>query len=288
MMTRKAHALGMSRTLYRNASGLPNDQQITTARDLTILARAIEERFPRYFKYFSTHEFDYDGEVIGNHDHLLGRVDGVDGIKTGYTRASGFNLLTSVHRDGRSLVAVVMGGRTSAARDATMEQLIADHIAEASNKGRTATMIADASRPPRRCTGRRDAGRGPRSAAPASRPTMFPRRPRAPRPRRDRGGRRRRDADDEDGAPRAAASFPPAKIARAWPRRRAARARASRTPRRGDAAATRMGQGPRSRSGRTAGRPLKLRLPGQAGQRRPVDAKPVAGAPAARPKERKR
>ena len=114
MMTRKAHALGMTNTLYRNASGLPNDEQVTTARDLTILARSLEERFPRYFKYFSTPEFDYEGEAIGNHNHLLGRVDGVDGIKTGYTRASGFNLLTSVHRDGRSLIAVVMGGRSAA------------------------------------------------------------------------------------------------------------------------------------------------------------------------------
>src|SRR5664279_5344850 len=132
MMTRKAQALGMSSTVYRNASGLPNDEQITTARDLTILARAAEERFPKYFHYFSTHEFDYDGEIIGNHNHLLGRIDGVDGIKTGYTRASGFNLLTSVHRDGRSLVAVVMGGRSAAGRDRIMENLIADHIAEAS------------------------------------------------------------------------------------------------------------------------------------------------------------
>jgi D-alanyl-D-alanine carboxypeptidase len=148
MMTRKAHALGMSRTLYRNASGLPNDEQLTTARDLTILARATEERFPRYFKYFSTHEFDYGGEIIGNHNHLLGRVDGVDGIKTGYTRASGFNLLTSVHRDGRSLVAVVLGGRTAAARDAFMEALIRDHIAQASDRGHTAPMIAEAAAPP--------------------------------------------------------------------------------------------------------------------------------------------
>jgi D-alanyl-D-alanine carboxypeptidase len=143
MMTRKAHALGMSRTIYRNCSGLPNDEQITTAHDLTVLARATEERFPKYFHYFSTHEFDYAGEIIGNHNHLLGRVDGVDGIKTGYTRASGFNLLTSVHRDGRSLVAVVMGGHTAGARDRIMEQLIADHIAEASTGGHTATMIAD-------------------------------------------------------------------------------------------------------------------------------------------------
>src|SRR6202042_454142 len=143
MMTRKAHALGMANTLYRNASGLPNDEQVTTARDLTILGRSLEERFPRYFRYFSTAQFDFDGEIIGNHNHLLGRVNGVDGIKTGYTRASGFNLLTSVHRDGRSLVAVVMGGRTSGARDRMMEALISDHIAEASTRGHTATMIAD-------------------------------------------------------------------------------------------------------------------------------------------------
>ena len=145
MMTRKAHALGMTSTVYRNASGLPNDEQVTTARDLTVLARSLEDRFPRYFKYFSTHEFVYDGEVIGNHNHLLGRVDGVDGIKTGYTRASGFNLLTSVHRDGRSLIGVVMGGRTGGVRDRIMENLIDDHIAEASTV-RTATMVADASR----------------------------------------------------------------------------------------------------------------------------------------------
>ena len=132
MMTRKAHALGMANTLYRNASGLPNDEQVTTARDLTVLGRALEDRFPRYFRYFSTAQFDFDGEIIGNHNHLLGRVDGVDGIKTGYTRASGFNLLTSVHRDGRSLIAVVMGGRSAGGRDRIMENLIADHIAEAS------------------------------------------------------------------------------------------------------------------------------------------------------------
>ena len=145
MMTRKAHALGMTNTLYRNASGLPNDEQVTTARDLTILGRSLEERFPRYFRYFSTAQFDFDGEIIGNHNHLLGRIDGVDGIKTGYTRASGFNLLTSVHRDGRSLLAVVMGGRSAAGRDRIMANLIGDHIAEAST-AHTATAVADASR----------------------------------------------------------------------------------------------------------------------------------------------
>jgi D-alanyl-D-alanine carboxypeptidase len=217
MMTRKAHALGMSRTLYRNASGLPNDEQVTTARDLTILARATEERFPRYFKYFSTHEFEYDGEVIGNHNHLLGRVDGVDGIKTGYTRASGFNLLTSVHRDGRSLVAVVMGGRTSGARDAVMESLIADHIAEASNKGHTATMIADAERPEPTAASLPPvqlAAAAPPSARPipAVVAADLPSPPARPAASQVEEGDSDAE-DDEDSAPRVAAVLPPAKIA---------------------------------------------------------------------------
>jgi D-alanyl-D-alanine carboxypeptidase len=94
MMTRKARALGMSRTVYRNASGLPNDEQVTTARDQSTLGRAIQDRFPRYYRYFSTTVFSYHGQSIRNHNHLLGDVEGVDGIKTGYTRASGFNLVT--------------------------------------------------------------------------------------------------------------------------------------------------------------------------------------------------
>jgi D-alanyl-D-alanine carboxypeptidase len=150
MMTRKAHQLGMSRTLYRDASGLPNDEQLTTARDLALLGRSLQERFPQYYHYFSLHEFTYDGEVIGNHNHLLGRVEGVDGIKTGYTRASGFNLLTSVHRaDGRALIAVVMGGRSAPARDRLMERLIAVHLANATPKGATRLAeAADDSQPP--------------------------------------------------------------------------------------------------------------------------------------------
>jgi D-alanyl-D-alanine carboxypeptidase len=166
LMTRKAHTLGMSNTVYVNASGLPNDAQITTAHDLAILGRSLEERFPRYFRYFSTAQFDFDGEIIGNHNHLLGRIDGVDGIKTGYTRASGFNLLTSVHRDGRSLLAVVMGGRSAAGRDRIMANLIGDHIAEASTAH---TAVADAS--PAVTTEPRDA---PVAAPPArARPTVV-------------------------------------------------------------------------------------------------------------------
>jgi len=142
MMTQKAHALGMSRTTYVNASGLPDDDQITTARDQALLGRAIQDRFPRYYKYFSIPSFVYHGVTIRNHDHLLGSVQGVDGIKTGFTRASGFNLVTSLHRDGRYVVGVVLGGRSAPQRDAHMRELISEHIKEASLK-HTAPVIAE-------------------------------------------------------------------------------------------------------------------------------------------------
>jgi D-alanyl-D-alanine carboxypeptidase len=142
MMTRKAHSLGMSHTHYANASGLPNSEQITTAHDLAILGRAIQDRFPKYYRYFSTHVFAYHGAHHRNHNHLLGRIEGVDGIKTGYTRASGFNLLTSVHRDGHHIVAVVLGGRSAATRDRIMAGLIEDHI-EGGSTARTARAIAE-------------------------------------------------------------------------------------------------------------------------------------------------
>jgi D-alanyl-D-alanine carboxypeptidase len=147
LMTRKAHALGMKDTVYKNASGLPDDDQITTARDQSTLGRAIQERFPRYYKYFSIRSFTFRGESISNHNHLLGKVEGVDGIKTGYINASGFNLVTSVHRGNRYLVAVVMGGSSGGSRDARMRELINDKIALASIK-RTAPMVAEASGTP--------------------------------------------------------------------------------------------------------------------------------------------
>ncbi len=128
LMTAKAHALGMNNTHFANASGLPNGEQLTTAHDLAILGRAIQERFPRYYHYFSTRAFYYDGETIVNHNHLLDRVEGMDGIKTGYTRASGFNLLTSVKRDGHFIVAVVLGGASARARDNIMADLIENDI----------------------------------------------------------------------------------------------------------------------------------------------------------------
>jgi D-alanyl-D-alanine carboxypeptidase len=132
LMTQKARSLGMTRTTYVNASGLPDDNQITTARDQAVLGRVIQERFPRYYKYYSTAVFVYHGHAIRNHNHLLGSVEGVDGIKTGFTRTSGFNLVTSVRRGGRHLVAVVLGGRTSAQRDTHMRKLISSNIKLAS------------------------------------------------------------------------------------------------------------------------------------------------------------
>lgn len=142
MMTRKARALGMSRTVYANASGLPDEDQLTTARDQATLGRAIQDRFPRYYRYFATPAFVYRGRAMRNHNKLLGRVQGVDGIKTGYTRASGFNLVSSVHRGNRHIVAVVLGGASGGARDARMRTLIEQHIASASVQ-RTVPKIAE-------------------------------------------------------------------------------------------------------------------------------------------------
>src|ERR1700733_1776466 len=146
LMTQTAHALGMTHTTYVNASGLPDADQNTTARDQALLGRAIQDRFPRYYKYCSTETFVYHGAAMRNHNHLLGEIEGVDGIKTGFTRASGFNLLTSVHRDGRYVVAVVMGGPSASDRDDRMRDLIGEHLKEASLH-RTAPMIVEAAAP---------------------------------------------------------------------------------------------------------------------------------------------
>ncbi|TYO67749.1 D-alanyl-D-alanine carboxypeptidase [Bradyrhizobium hipponense] len=161
MMTRKARALGMSKTVYRNASGLPNDEQVTTARDQATLGRAIQERFPRYYRYFSTASFNFRGQSIRNHNHLLGSVEGVDGIKTGYTRASGFNLVTSMRRGNRHLIGVVLGGRSGGSRDAIMRNLLAENLEKGASSRTVAaiterngsdanTDVADASNAPAR------------------------------------------------------------------------------------------------------------------------------------------
>ena len=138
LMTRKARALGMTKTVYRNANGLPNDEQVTTARDQATLGRAIQDRFPRYYRYFATSVFNYRGQSIRNHNRLLGNVEGVDGIKTGYTRASGFNLVSSMRRGNRHLVGVVLGGRSGGSRDAIMRNLLAENL----DKGATTRTVA--------------------------------------------------------------------------------------------------------------------------------------------------
>ncbi len=144
LMTQKARALGMSRTVFKNASGLPDREQVTTARDMATLGRAIQDRFPSLYRYFSTRSFVWRGRVIANHNRLLGRVAGVDGIKTGYTNASGFNLVTSVRHKNRHIVAVVLGGRTGASRDHYMRELISDNLDDAFTGRRTAPLVVEA------------------------------------------------------------------------------------------------------------------------------------------------
>ena len=142
LMTRKAHALGMSRTNFVNASGLPADQQWTTARDLATLGRAIHDKYPEYFHYFSTHSFTYAGQTMANHNHLMDQVEGMDGIKTGYTTASGFNLLSSVNRNGHWLVSVVLGGKTRLGRDRIMADIIEAQVDKCATH-RSAPMVAE-------------------------------------------------------------------------------------------------------------------------------------------------
>jgi len=134
-MTAKARALGMNSTVFRNAHGLPNPGQFTTARDMAILGIALREHFPQYYDYFSQRSFMYGKRRINGHNRLLGRIKGVDGIKTGYTRASGFNLVSSAKIGGRSIVAVVMGGTSGGSRDAQMAKLINTYLPKASTRG---------------------------------------------------------------------------------------------------------------------------------------------------------
>jgi D-alanyl-D-alanine carboxypeptidase len=124
MMTAKARQLGMKDTFFHNASGLPDPLQITTASDLAILGRHLAYDFPQYFHYFSAPGFTYRGQEYVTHDNLIGRYDGADGIKTGYTEASGFNLVSSVVRGRTHVIGVVMGGRTARRRDHEMMNLL--------------------------------------------------------------------------------------------------------------------------------------------------------------------
>jgi D-alanyl-D-alanine carboxypeptidase len=141
-MTTTARRLGMNGTTFRNPNGLPNPGQVTTARDMATLGLAIQTRFPQEYKVFSTRKFVFRGATYGNHNRLLGTVEGVDGIKTGYINASGFNLVTSVKRDGRQLVAVVMGGATGRSRDAHMAELVRTYLPKATVTRATQPLVA--------------------------------------------------------------------------------------------------------------------------------------------------
>ncbi|WP_368417669.1 serine hydrolase [Rhodovarius sp.] len=126
MMTQRARSLGMTRSTFRNASGLPDAEQRTTARDMALLGSRLQADFPRQYAYFSTTAFRWNNRQIHNHNHMLSAYDGMDGIKTGYTRWSGFNIVTSARRDGVRLIGAVMGGSSWVERDRHMAELMDD------------------------------------------------------------------------------------------------------------------------------------------------------------------
>lgn len=162
-MTAKARELGMSRTVFRNASGLPDRRQVTTARDMARLGLALQDNFPKRYRMFAQRRFAFRGRRYKNHNRLLGRFPGTDGIKTGYTRASGFNITTSVRRNGRHVVGVVIGQRTGRVRDAVMRKLLVEALAKASR--------------------RRTRRLAPRPPALVARPRLVAQKQAAPRPR---------------------------------------------------------------------------------------------------------
>ncbi|MBB2200139.1 D-alanyl-D-alanine carboxypeptidase family protein [Gluconacetobacter tumulisoli] len=171
MMTRQAHALGMTNTTFRNASGLPNAEQVTSARDLAILTRQIIAEFPEYYHYFAVPAFYFHGRQVPNHDPMLRVYPGADGLKTGYTADAGRNLVTSAIRENVRLIGVVLGARTNPQRSAVMASLLDDGFHQEgvadvprvmvlargrTRHGRAAIMLAAASR---------SAGAGPEQLA---------------------------------------------------------------------------------------------------------------------------
>ena len=133
-MNAKAKQFGMTRTVFRNAAGLPDDAQVTTARDLATLARHLIYDFPDYFAYFRTAHMTWRGEEINTHDMLIGNYKGADGIKTGYIDSSGYNLVSTAQRDGTRLIAVLMGGLTADRRDEAMVDMLNDGFASVKQK----------------------------------------------------------------------------------------------------------------------------------------------------------
>ncbi len=141
MMTQKARQLGMNSTVFRNAQGLPDPGQVTTARDMYRLAKALLKNFPEYYHYFSTESFWFKNRSFHNHNHLLNNYPGADGIKTGFINASGFNLVASAKREGVRLVGVVFGGVTHARRDARMRQILDEGFAQLEGRAPSVRMV---------------------------------------------------------------------------------------------------------------------------------------------------
>jgi D-alanyl-D-alanine carboxypeptidase len=177
LMTQKARRLGMAATTFRNASGLPDDEQVTTARDMVTLALHLADDFPEQYPLFATRTFSYNGETFVNHNSLLTYFPGTDGLKTGYTRASGFNLVASMHRGRKHLVGVIFGGASAASRDRAMQgyllravPLAADARTRVPVPVRVAASVprpAAAAPPPQRAL-------RPPAPAPAARPASRP------------------------------------------------------------------------------------------------------------------
>jgi D-alanyl-D-alanine carboxypeptidase (penicillin-binding protein 5/6) len=148
-MTRTARRLGMTRTTFKNATGLPDDEHVTTARDIATLSRALIRDYPRRYPLFSTVAYEYEGQQIGNHNHLLKTMPGVDGIKTGFTNAAGFTLAASSKRDGKRLIAVVLGGPNRLKRDGNVSELLETgfYVLNARARGQMTTVAANFAEP---------------------------------------------------------------------------------------------------------------------------------------------
>lgn len=148
LMTKTAKLLGMKQTVFKNASGLPDSGQLTTARDMAILARALMSRFPDYYEFFNTQSFRYNGRTYQTHNRVLKNYPGADGLKTGYTRASGYNLATSAARNGHRLIGIVLGGKSARGRDAQMMSLLDEGFVLADSGAMSvATSLPSAQRP---------------------------------------------------------------------------------------------------------------------------------------------
>jgi D-alanyl-D-alanine carboxypeptidase len=152
LMTKKARGLGMYRTVFRNASGLPHFRQLSTARDMATLVAALLRDFPHHYHYFSMREYKVKGRKFRNHNRLLARYKGMDGVKTGYIRASGYNLASSSVRDGNRLIGIIFGGRSVRWRDRHMTWLLNRGYASLTPADATATIAAASAKrdwPPR-------------------------------------------------------------------------------------------------------------------------------------------